>query len=107
MCVHGEIRNMNKEVLQNCANTLDSSLNEVYREWRSNKLIAPLEVRVVKEGTFDRVMELAVSKGTSPLQYKFPRYVNNPGTLDVLNEGVIASIFSEVTLSAEHPHLPV
>lgn len=107
MCVGmvAYLRNLDKQVLQGCANTLDESFNYLYRVWRSGNRIAPLELRVVKERTFELLMQAAVQRqGTSAMQYKQPRFVsnnNNAAALRILNQGVIISFRSLVNPSAE------
>uniref|UniRef100_A0A7I4CJG6 Uncharacterized protein n=1 Tax=Physcomitrium patens TaxID=3218 RepID=A0A7I4CJG6_PHYPA len=85
------------DVLQHCANTLDANFNSDYRRWRSGHQIGPLELRIVKEGTFNRVMDSAVARGASPSQYKPPRCVNNPHTRQILDDGLVASFHSTIT----------
>lgn len=89
--------NVDYDVLQQCANTLDANFNNSYRQWRSGHVIGPLELRIVKEGTFHRVMELAMSRGASASQYKPPRCVNNPDALQILEGGLVTSFVSTVT----------
>jgi len=90
--------NLDDNVLQKCANTLDASFNYIYRRWRYKGQIAPLELCIVREGTFLKVMHVAVSKGTAPTQYKVPRCVKNQAqALDVLKEGRIGSYHSTIT----------
>lgn len=88
--------NLDHNMLQDCANTLDQSFNSDYRRWRSGSQIAPLKLDIVKEGTFHMVMNSAVAKGASPAQYKPPRCVNHPQALEILNKEVIASFVSTI-----------
>ena len=67
---------------------MDSSLNDVYHmhEGHEENLIGPLELRVLKEGTFAEVKALTMKSGGSPLQYKQPRFMNNHDSLQLMNE---------------------
>ncbi|URE17709.1 Indole-3-acetic acid-amido synthetase [Musa troglodytarum] len=59
---------------EDCCLTVEESLNSVYRQGRvCDKSIGPLEIRVVAEGTFDKLMDYALSQGASINQYKAPR----------------------------------
>lgn len=92
--------NLDYNALQKCTNTLDESFNNSYKKWRSAKQIGPLELSVVREGTFNKVMSLAVGRGASPSQYKPPRCVNHPQALEILKDGVVASFVSTASPTA-------
>ncbi|KAE8708421.1 putative indole-3-acetic acid-amido synthetase GH3.8 [Hibiscus syriacus] len=55
--------------------TMEESLNSVYRQGRvTDNSIGPLEIRMVKNGTFEELMDYALSRGASINQYKVPRF---------------------------------
>lgn len=81
-------------MLQKCTNTMDSSLNDTYHEGREENLIGPLELRVLKEGTFAEVKALSIKSGGSPAQYKQPRFMNNHDSLQLINEKTLLSFRS-------------
>eukprot|EP01018_Ginkgo_biloba_P018543 Gb_03272 [translate_table: standard] len=60
----------------------------------ADKSIGPLEIRVVEFGTFDKLMDYALSRGASINQYKAPRCVKFTPILELLNSRVIDSYFS-------------
>ncbi|KAJ1414508.1 GH3 family [Sesbania bispinosa] len=65
------------EVLNKCCLVMEESLNSVYRQGRNaDNSIGPLEIRVVKNGTFEELMDYAISRGASINQYKVPRCVS-------------------------------
>jgi auxin responsive GH3 family protein len=82
---------LDEDALQNCTNTVDSSLNDVYQEGREENLIGPIELRVIKEGTFEELKALAVKAGANPVQYKQPRCLSNPQRLQLLNDKTLVS----------------
>ncbi|KAJ0979836.1 hypothetical protein J5N97_015310 [Dioscorea zingiberensis] len=83
------------ELLQECCQALEESLGYVYRRCRSHeKSIGPLEIRVVKEGTFEALMDLLISQGGSINQYKTPRYIEPGQALELLNSRVRDCFFS-------------
>lgn len=90
-------RDLDHDALQKCANTLDASFNIAYRRCRRVDYIGPLELRIVRDDTFNKVMNAAVTRGASPSQYKPPRCVNHPQALEVLKEGTVASFHSTIT----------
>ncbi|GLJ20870.1 hypothetical protein SUGI_0380680 [Cryptomeria japonica] len=83
------------EVLQQCCLTVEESLNSVYRQGRaSDKSIGPLEIKIVESGTFEELMDYALSQGASFNQYKVPRCVKFAPLFELLNSRVTASYFS-------------
>lgn len=83
------------EVLSQCCLTMEESLNSVYRQGRvADNSIGPLEIRVVKSGTFEELMDYAISRGASINQYKVPRCVNFIPIMELLDSRVISTHFS-------------
>lgn len=84
-----------EEVLNRCCLAMEESLNSVYRQGRvSDKSIGPLEIRVVKSGTFEELMDYAISRGASINQYKVPRCVNFTPIVELLDSRVLSAHFS-------------
>eukprot|EP01018_Ginkgo_biloba_P003026 Gb_33150 [translate_table: standard] len=82
-------------VLEDCCLTIEESLNTVYRQGRvADKSIGPLELKLVEPGTFDELMDYALSRGASINQYKAPRCVKFAPMVELLNSRVIATYFS-------------
>ncbi|XP_057954705.1 indole-3-acetic acid-amido synthetase GH3.6-like [Malania oleifera] len=82
-------------VFEDCCLTLEESLNSVYRQGRvSDKSIGPLEIKVVEGGTFDKLMDYALSQGASINQYKAPRCVKYAPIIELLNSRVASNYFS-------------
>ncbi|XAR51331.1 hypothetical protein NMG60_11005931 [Bertholletia excelsa] len=89
-----------QEVLNRCCLEMEESLNSVYRQGRvADNSIGPLEIRVVKGGTFEELMDYAISRGASINQYKAPRCVSYPPIMELLDSRVISAHFS---LAAPH-----
>jgi auxin responsive GH3 family protein len=86
---------LDAEVLQKCANTLDIGFNHLYKKWRAAGQIGALELRILKEGSFEQLMTMAVlGRGISPGQYKTPRCIEAPSVLETLNSLVVATFQS-------------
>ncbi|KAL1203047.1 Indole-3-acetic acid-amido synthetase GH3.5 [Cardamine amara subsp. amara] len=82
-------------VFEDCCLTVEESLNTVYRQGRvSDKSIGPLEIKIVEPGTFDKLMDYAISLGASINQYKTPRCVKFAPIIELLNSRVVDSYFS-------------
>ncbi|KAF9618407.1 hypothetical protein IFM89_001130 [Coptis chinensis] len=85
------------EVLNQCCLAIEESLNSVYRQGRvADNSIGPLEIRIVKGGTFEELMDYAISRGASINQYKVPRCVNFTPIMELLDSRVISTHFSPV-----------
>ena len=83
------------EILERCCLEMEESLNAVYRQSRvADGSIGPLEIRVVRGGSFEEVMDYAISRGASINQYKAPRCVSAVPILDLLDSRVVSKHFS-------------
>ncbi|KAL6546862.1 hypothetical protein OROMI_022583 [Orobanche minor] len=96
--IYWELRGQNlicNEVLDQCCLAMEESFNSIYRELRvKDQSIGPLEIRVVKNGTFKELMELAIGKDASIAQYKLPRCIASPAMMSLLNLSVESVHFS-------------
>ncbi|KAL5790495.1 hypothetical protein ACOSQ2_005383 [Xanthoceras sorbifolium] len=83
------------EVLDQCCLAMENSLNSVYRQGRvADNSIGALEIRVVRNGTFEELMDYAISRGASINQYKVPRCVNFTPIVELLDSRVVSAHFS-------------
>ncbi|KAK4424237.1 putative indole-3-acetic acid-amido synthetase GH3.1 [Sesamum alatum] len=83
------------EDLDQCCLAMEESLNSVYRQCRvADNSIGPLEIRVVENGTFEELMDYAISRGASINQYKVPRCVSFTPIMELLNSRVVSTHFS-------------
>ncbi|KAH6767081.1 Auxin-responsive GH3 family protein [Perilla frutescens var. hirtella] len=84
-----------EEVMEQCCLAMEESLNSVYRQGRAvDKSIGALEIRVVKNGTFEELMDYAISRGASINQYKVPRCVTFAPITELLDSRIISTHFS-------------
>lgn len=82
-------------VFEDCCLVIEESLNSVYRQGRtSDKSIGPLEIKIVENETFDKLMDYSISLGASINQYKTPRCVKLAPIIELLNSRVVSSYFS-------------
>ncbi|KAI3855687.1 hypothetical protein MKX03_030544 [Papaver bracteatum] len=83
------------EVLNQCCLVMEEAFNSVYRQGRvADHSIGPLEIRIVKNGTFEELMDYAISRGASINQYKAPRCVNFTPIMELLDSRVLSTHFS-------------
>ncbi|KAL7593342.1 hypothetical protein Lser_V15G31518 [Lactuca serriola] len=92
--VSGEAR---EEVLKECCNCLDSAFVDAgYVSSRKVHAIGPLELRVLKRGTFQKILDHYVGLGSTLNQFKTPRCVGptNQIVLQILVNNVVESYVS-------------
>ncbi|CAA7031549.1 unnamed protein product [Microthlaspi erraticum] len=84
------------DVMEECCFAVEESLDSVYRRFRKNdKSVGPLEIKVVRPGAFDELMNFFVDRGSSVSQYKTPRSVTNEEALKILDAAVVSNFFSQ------------
>ncbi|KAK4411482.1 Jasmonoyl--L-amino acid synthetase JAR4 [Sesamum angolense] len=85
------------EILQECCNCLDRSFIDAgYVSSRKVNTIGPLELRIVKRGTFHKILDHYVGLGAAVSQFKTPRCVGptNSTVLQILSLNGVKSFFS-------------
>lgn len=86
-----------EEALNECCNCLDRSLLDAgYMGSRKVKVIGPLELRIVRRGTFHKILDHFLGLGAAVNQFKTPRCVGtaNNAVLQILCNNVVKSFFS-------------
>ncbi|XP_014491605.1 jasmonic acid-amido synthetase JAR1 [Vigna radiata var. radiata] len=81
-----------EELLHECCNCLDKSFVDAgYISSRKVNCIGALELRVVRRGTFQKILDHYLGLGTAVSQYKTPRCVGptNGVVLQILSENVV------------------
>ncbi|KAI3411206.1 uncharacterized protein J3R85_018253 [Psidium guajava] len=85
------------DTLKDCCNCLDRSFFDAgYVSSRKVGSIAPLELRVLRRGTFQKILDHHLRQGAAVSQFKTPRCVgpSNDAVLRILSENVVKSYFS-------------
>lgn len=86
-----------EEVLKKCCNCLDSSFVDAgYVSSRKVQAIGPLELKVLKKETFQKILDHYVGLGSTLNQFKTPRCVGhvNHKVLQILCNNVVKSYVS-------------
>ncbi|KAK9277511.1 hypothetical protein L1049_007055 [Liquidambar formosana] len=95
---NSDLPELDPSKMEQCCSTVEESLDSVYRRCRKkDKSIGPLEIRVVKHGTFDSLMDFCVSQGSSVNQYKTPRCIKSEEAIRILDSRVVGRFFSKKT----------
>ncbi|KAK8506432.1 hypothetical protein V6N12_034164 [Hibiscus sabdariffa] len=87
-------KELDPKVMEACCFRIEDSLHFTYRMYRKENIIAALEIRIVKQGTFEALMDYFVSRGASLSQYKTPICIKPKAALKILDSRVIAKFFS-------------
>ncbi|KAF5811530.1 putative GH3 family protein [Helianthus annuus] len=85
------------EILQDCCNCLDSTFVDAgYVSSRKVQAIGPLELKVLKKGSFQKILDHYVGLGSTLNQFKTPRCVGpvNQTVLNILCNNVVKSYIS-------------
>lgn len=86
-----------EDVLQSCANCMDLAFVDAgYMGSRKIKTIGPLELRILKRGTFKEILDHFLSLGGAVSQFKTPRFVSplNHKVLQILSRNTTRNYFS-------------
>ena len=86
-----------EDVLRSCANCLDLAFVDAgYTGSRKIRAIGPLELRILKRGTFKEILDHFLSLGGAVSQFKAPRFVSplNVKVLQILSRNTTRSYFS-------------
>ncbi|KAF8379665.1 hypothetical protein HHK36_029109 [Tetracentron sinense] len=86
-----------EEILSDCCNCLDRSFVDAgYLSSRKVKTIGALELRIVRRGTFQKILDHYLGLGGAVSQFKTPRCVgpSNNTVLQILCGNVVKSYFS-------------
>ncbi|MBA0608558.1 hypothetical protein Godav_020761 [Gossypium davidsonii] len=87
-------KDLDPKIMVECCFRMEESLHYTYKINRKRNKIATLEIKVVKQGSFEALMDSCVSKGTSLSQYKKPSCIKSEEALKILDSRVIGKYFS-------------
>ncbi|CAN8299597.1 unnamed protein product [Cochlearia groenlandica] len=85
---------LNQETFSKCCLVMEDSLDNVYKRCRfKDGSVGPMEIRVVRQGTFDLLMDFFITQGASTGQYKTPRCIKSEKALEFIEACVVARFF--------------
>ncbi|ESQ43425.1 hypothetical protein EUTSA_v10015256mg [Eutrema salsugineum] len=96
---HNDSIEIDNKALVECCYVVEESLNNLYKEFRRDRSIGALEIRVVQQGTFDDLMEFFLTQGASSTQYKTPICIKSSEALTILERKVYARFSTDKSLS--------
>ncbi|XP_027091075.2 indole-3-acetic acid-amido synthetase GH3.17-like isoform X2 [Coffea arabica] len=91
-----DIPELDQVKMEKCCSLVEQSLDQKYKLLRNQSIstIGPLEIRVVKQGTFNVLMDFYVSQGTSLNQYKTPKNIKSEKAIEILDSRVVGKFYS-------------
>ncbi|XVF70178.1 hypothetical protein PTKIN_Ptkin11bG0140400 [Pterospermum kingtungense] len=103
------INELDPKTMVECCSRMEQSLGYAYESCRKQNAIAALEIRVVKQGTFDALMDYYVSQGASMSQYKtHASCIISKDALKILNSRDIVEVGSSSGVAKEGVvHMPI
>ncbi|MFQ6635452.1 hypothetical protein Gotur_010561 [Gossypium turneri] len=93
-----DLPKLDAKIMEQCCCMVEESFDFTYKSHRKGGAISALELRVVKHGTFDELMDFYVSKGVSVAQYKPPSCLKSEEAVKILNSGMVGKFFSPKTM---------
>lgn len=91
--IYWEIKgSISQSMLQQCCSEIDASFRDHgYVVSRKTNSIGPLELRIVAQGTFRKIMEYYIANGAAMSQFKTPRCISNEDLLWILDRYTVNS----------------
>ncbi|KAG8479461.1 hypothetical protein CXB51_029747 [Gossypium anomalum] len=93
-----DLPKLDAKIMEECCCAVEESFGFTYKALRNGGAISALELRVVKHGSFDELMDFYISKGASITQYKPPCCLKSEEAIKVLNSGMVGKFFSPKTM---------
>ncbi|GMJ10177.1 Gretchen Hagen 3.17 [Hibiscus trionum] len=90
----GDTKELDPMIMAECCSKMEESLGFIYKMYRKDNSIAALEIRVVKQGSSEALMDYYVSQGAALNQYKGSTCIKSKDAIKVLDSRVIAKFFS-------------
>ncbi|XP_039026557.1 indole-3-acetic acid-amido synthetase GH3.17-like [Hibiscus syriacus] len=87
-------KDLDPMIMVECCCKMEESLSLTYKIYRREDSIAALEIRVVKQGSFEALMDYYVSQGAALNQYKGSSCIKSKDAIKILDSRVIARFFS-------------
>ncbi|MBA0822939.1 hypothetical protein Goarm_019703, partial [Gossypium armourianum] len=81
---------LDRTTMTECCSRMEESLDFIYRLYRKENAIAALEMKVLKQGSFEALMDDHVSQGASLSQYKGPSCIKSKEAIKILDSRVMA-----------------
>uniref|UniRef100_A0A5B7C0Z5 Indole-3-acetic acid-amido synthetase GH3.6 n=1 Tax=Davidia involucrata TaxID=16924 RepID=A0A5B7C0Z5_DAVIN len=78
--------------LRRCCSSLEDGLGGIYKVMKAKGEVAPLLVYIVKPGSFDRLLQVAIENGAPASQYKPPKIIRNRKIVDFMEVSTVVTV---------------
>lgn len=79
-------------VLKRCCSSLEDGFGVMYNLMRSRGEVGPMLLYIVKPGSFDKVMQVAIENGAPASQYKPPKIIRSRNIADLMEVSAVVTV---------------
>ena len=79
-------------VLRRCCSSLEDAFGDIYKLMKARGEVGPMLLYIVKPGSFDKVLQVAIENGAPASQYKPPKIIRNHKVVDLLEASAVVMI---------------
>ncbi|XP_057473653.1 LOW QUALITY PROTEIN: probable indole-3-acetic acid-amido synthetase GH3.6 [Actinidia eriantha] len=79
-------------VLRRCCSSLEDDFGDIYKLMKARGEVGPMLLYIVKPGSFDKVLQVAIENGAPASQYKPPKIIRNHKVVDLLEVSAVVVV---------------
>ncbi|KAL6955222.1 hypothetical protein U1Q18_046347 [Sarracenia purpurea var. burkii] len=79
-------------VLRKCCSCLEDGFGSIYKLMRAKGEVGPMLLYLVKPGSFDKILQVAIESGAPASQYKPPKIIRNHKIVDLMEVSTFVTV---------------
>ncbi|KAL7198837.1 hypothetical protein ACSBR2_021186 [Camellia fascicularis] len=79
-------------VLRGCCSYLEDGFGAIYKLMRQRGEVGPMLLYIVKPGSFDKILQVAIENGAPASQYKPPKIIRNHNIVDLMEDCAVVTV---------------
>ncbi|GMP99897.1 hypothetical protein CsSME_00047202 [Camellia sinensis var. sinensis] len=79
-------------VLRGCCSYLEDGFGAIYKLMRQRGEVGPMLLYIVKPGSFDKILQVAIENGAPASQYKPPKIIRNHKIVDLMEDCAVVTV---------------
>ncbi|CAL5433103.1 unnamed protein product [Camellia sinensis] len=79
-------------VLRRCCSYLEDGFGAIYKLMRERGDVGPVLLYIVKPGSFDKILQVAIENGAPASQYKPPKIIRNHKIVDLMEDCAVVTV---------------
>ncbi|CAL5437060.1 unnamed protein product [Camellia sinensis] len=79
-------------VLRGCCSYLEDGFGAIYKLMRERGEVGPMLLYIVKPGSFDKILQVAIENGAPASQYKPPKIIRNHKIVDLMEDCAVVTV---------------